>query len=363
MTTSSSSMLRYSGAANFRQRLLLATLSGRAVRIDGIRSDEDEVGLKDYEACFLRLLEKVVNGCEVAINETGTAMRYKPGIIVGGDGLTHDCGTSRAIGYFAEPLLVMAPFSKHALSITLKGVTNGPDDVSVDILRTVTLPLMRHVGVEGASLHVTKRGAPPNGGGEVRLEVSPVRQLSPVSLLEAGKIRRVRGVAYATKVSPQMANRMVDGSRGVLNHYLPDVWVYTDVHKGKTSGASPGFALALVAESTSGALLSAELCGGAGMLPEDVGVTTADALLSQVGAGGVVDATHQPLMLTLMCLGPEDVSRVRLGAELTPAGVAALRLIKDVFGVAFQIETDPADGSVLVACRGVGFKNLSQKVT
>ena len=52
-------MLRYKGAAHFRQRIVLATLSGRAVRIDDIRSEEEQVGLRDYEACFLRLLEKV----------------------------------------------------------------------------------------------------------------------------------------------------------------------------------------------------------------------------------------------------------------------------------------------------------------
>ena len=125
--------MRYTGAAHFRQRILLATLSGRPVRIDGIRADEAEVGLRDFEANFLRLIEKVVNGCEVAINETGTAIRYRPGIIVGGEGLTHDCGTTRAIGYFAEPLLTLAPFAKKQLGITLKGITNGPDDVSVDV--------------------------------------------------------------------------------------------------------------------------------------------------------------------------------------------------------------------------------------
>ena len=91
-----SSTIRYTGAADFRQRILLATLTGRPVRIDGIRSDEAEVGLRDFEASFLRLVEKVVNGCEVVINETGTALRYKPGIIVGGEGLVHDCGTLAA---------------------------------------------------------------------------------------------------------------------------------------------------------------------------------------------------------------------------------------------------------------------------
>jgi RNA 3'-terminal phosphate cyclase-like protein len=356
-------MLRFKGAEQFRTRLLLATLSGRTVRIDEIRAEEAEVGLRDFEANFLRLLEKVVNGCEVVINETGTSMRYRPGLITGGEGLQHDCGTSRAIGYFVEPLLVLAPFAKKQLGITLRGVTNGPDDISVDVLRTVTLPLLRHFGIEGTALHVEKRGALPLGGGEVRLEVPPVRFLDPISLLDAGKVRRVRGVAYGTKVSPQMANRMVDGSRGVLNHFLPDVWVYTDTHKGKSSGASPGFGVALVAETTTGALLSSELCASAGVLPEHVGLTCADGLVEQILSCAAVDACHQPLVLTLMCLGPEDVSRVRLGTELSAATVGTLRLLREFLGVAFQIETDPADGSLMLACRGVGFKNTSQRVT
>mgnify|MGYP001985279441 CR=1 FL=1 len=75
-----------------------------------------------------------------------------------------------------------------------------------------------------------------------------------------------------------------------------------------------------------------------------------------------MDTCNQPLVLTLMCLGPEDVSRVRLGSELTPHAVGTLRLLKDFLGVAFRIETD-ADGSLLLACRGAGFKNLSTRVT
>ena len=56
------------------------------------------------------------------------------------------------------------------------------------------------------------------------------------------------------------------------------------------------------------------------------------------------------------------VSRVRLGAELTPSAVGTLRLLKDFLGATFRIETD-ADGSLLLACRGAGFKNTSQRVT
>lgn len=64
-------MLKFKGCQNFRQRLVCSTLSGRAIRIDDIRSDDQNPGLRDFEASLLRLLEKLTNGCVVEINETG----------------------------------------------------------------------------------------------------------------------------------------------------------------------------------------------------------------------------------------------------------------------------------------------------
>jgi RNA 3'-terminal phosphate cyclase-like protein len=54
------------------------------------------------------------------------------------------------------------------LSITLTGITNDALDPCVDTFRTVTLPMLKCVGIdEGLQLRVNKRGAPPLGGGEV----------------------------------------------------------------------------------------------------------------------------------------------------------------------------------------------------
>jgi hypothetical protein len=69
-------MLRFKGSQHFRQRLLLSTLSGTAIRIDDIRASDQSPGLRDYEACLLRLLEKLTNGCLVEINETGARVSW-----------------------------------------------------------------------------------------------------------------------------------------------------------------------------------------------------------------------------------------------------------------------------------------------
>lgn len=64
-------MLRFKGSQQFRQRLVLSTLTGRPIRIDDIRVRDQDPGLHDHEACLLRLIEKISNGCVVEINETG----------------------------------------------------------------------------------------------------------------------------------------------------------------------------------------------------------------------------------------------------------------------------------------------------
>ncbi len=73
-------MLRFKGSQHFRQRLVCSTLSGRPIRIDDIRAaDPENPGLRDFEASFLRLLEKLTNGCVVEINETGAFSHVSSG--------------------------------------------------------------------------------------------------------------------------------------------------------------------------------------------------------------------------------------------------------------------------------------------
>lgn len=54
--------LKYEGCSNFRQRIVASTLSGKTLKISNIRSDDEFPGLQDFEASFLRLIEKLSDG-------------------------------------------------------------------------------------------------------------------------------------------------------------------------------------------------------------------------------------------------------------------------------------------------------------
>lgn len=355
-------VLRFSGHAYFRQRLVLATFAGRAVRIDRIRPDDEEPGIRDFEASFLRLLEKVTNGSTVEINYTGTSVYYHPGVISGGP-VTHDCGVSRSVGYFFEWIVLLAPFAKQEMALTLRGITSGMGDLGADTLRTVTLPtLALFMPLDSVSmlasameLRIGKRGAPPQGGGELFFRAPLIAQLRPLNFVEPGRIRKIRGIASAVRVSPQMSNRMIDEARGVLNRYIPDLYLFSDVYRGEESGKSPGFALSLVATSTTGALHSAETASRPGVTPEEIGLHTARQLLDEIVSGGCIDRSQQPMALVLMALGPEDVAKVRLGT-LTPQAIQCLRDLREALGVIFKIRPVPDSSDHIFSCVGIGFR-------
>lgn len=42
--------------------------------------------------------------------------------------------------------------------------------------------------------------------------------------------------SYCTRVSPQIANRLVEAAKTVLGSFLHDIAIYTDVQKGNEAG-------------------------------------------------------------------------------------------------------------------------------
>jgi RNA 3'-terminal phosphate cyclase-like protein len=97
-------------------------------------------------------------------------------------------------------------------------------------------------------------------------------------------------------------------------------------------------------------------------VPEDIGRRVAESLVAEIQRGGVVDSSHQSLALTLLAIGPEQVSRIRLG-QLTPRAIETLRILKAFFGVVFHVAPEPESGTIFCSCVGVGLKNIARRST
>lgn len=149
-----------------------------------------------------------------------------------------------------------------------------------------------------------------------------------------------------------MANRLVASARGILNPLLPDIYIYTDVYRGEDSGKSPGFALTLLASTTSTALHSAEATScltsasaqASPPSPEDVGVAAARALLAEISRGGCIDHGFEWIACLFLALaGENDVGRIKIGGLLDPSFVGFIRDLRDVLGVTAKLKALPLD--------------------
>ena len=386
------------GTVQFRQRLIVSILSCKPILIRNIRSEDiDAPGLRQYEVSFLRLLDRITNGSRIEINNTGTQLRFRPGLLIGGE-VEHECpkgerqpeeeqlGSTlniRSIGWFLEGILPLAPFGKDPLSVTFTGITDGTCDLdpSVDYLRSSVLPLLQQFGVgqgdgtsdflspQTVSIKVVQRGAAPLGGGRVRFYCPIVKELKPIDYTEVGKFKRVRGLAISCKiVSSSMAARVAYSAKGLLHKLLPDVWIHTDVHSVKNHGCGPSPALSLVltGETTTGVIMTAECCvdysNSTKEMPEDLGKRGAAMLLEEIRRGGCIDTGMQSMAFLWMCLTPEDVSRIRVGT-ISEYAIESLRLFKRAFDVEFKVAPDQETKTVLCSCLGTGYRNMARAST
>lgn len=361
----STSIITLHGHQDFTLRLVLATLSGKPLRISKIRPDDLEPGLKDYEVSFLRLLEAVTNGSVIEISYTGTTVIFRPGIIIGGSH-THKCPNSRALGYFIEPLLLLGPFAKKAMNITFQGVTSNQVDIGVDSIRTAVFPIFEKFGISRQELRIVKRGSAPAGGGEVTLHL-PHLVLQPNTIhatQSPNKIARIRGISYSTRVSPTNVNRTVEAAKEFLKPLGAETFIYTDAARGSESGNSPGYGITIVAESKAGWPVYAEGMASSGETPEDLGRGVAASLLEQIALGGLVPRSQLPIVLVLMVLGKEDVGRIVIGSgSLDAEIVRVLRYIKQFWNIEAMIAPNADnDGELMCTIKGSGFVSASKKV-
>lgn len=396
-------LTRFATQASLAHRLVLSTLTGRPLHISAIRpSSPTNPGLAPHEISFLRLLEAVTNGSHIEISYTGTTLLYRPGLITGsapgsgasGGVIRHElpAGNTRGISYFLTPLCLLAPFSKTPFNVLFTGpgvITSATEsgDLSADSVRTAILPLYAQFGINSnLELRILRRSNPSHGGkggaGEVQLVFGhQVRLPKTVHVLNPGRVKKVRGVAYCTGVSASNNARMIEEARGVLNPMVADTYIFSDVSSApylpSTDKSKPkekkktgvGFGLSLVAESSTGCLYSADVASppAGGVTPEDVGRQCAHQLLESISLGGCVSLAAAPTMLTLMAMGSEDVGRVQLGRHVlgseTVIGLARDLRALGASSWGIRDPTGGSEGDVVVSVVGRGVGNVGRKIT
>lgn len=386
--------ITYQGSDCFRHRIILSVLSSKTIKIEDIRSDTSTdnmmIGITDYEVTFLKLIEAVTNGTVIQINDTGTSLLFRPGVISGGK-LHFDCPKStencKPLGYYLEMLLPLAPFSKNPFHITLTGISyNTVDDsdpyLSIDMIRIIGPHILSQFGLKKNKIviQIEQRGWAPNGQGKVifscpilpstgskqDIYLNSIQwkiengSVDVDSIQIGGKIKRIRGIVVGCRISPiRLATRVKNlfGKADILS----DVQIHTDFDQGP----SPGLSLILIAETVSGALFLSEGALKVEQTQESLADHVVERLLYKIerNQGCTMDPSLQWLYLLLITLSSEDVSMI-LCSSLSNSSIQFLRDLRKQMGMTFRLkEKRGMNEHVEIVGVGQGFRNYSIRST
>lgn len=269
------------GGQILRTGLSLALLTGTPFRIEAIRAGRPKPGL------LRQHLTAVLAAAEVGDAEVeGAALRsrsvtFRPRRIVPGD-YTFQVGTAGSATLVLQTVLPALVIAADASKLRVEGGTHNLAAPPFEAIHLGFLPLLARMGAR-VDLRLERHGFFPAGGGSITASIAPVRELSPIELLERGALRQCRVTAVVARLPESIATRELAEVRSVLGRRGAsfETRIVTD-------SAGPGNVVNVVVES----VRVTEVFTGFGRrgvraerVAAGVAAQTADYLASQAAVG------------------------------------------------------------------------------
>lgn len=276
-----------------RLALALGAATGQAVRVENVRANRPEPGLKAGHATAFRALAQLCDGTVEGAELGSTTVTLKPGALVGGEH-AFAIPTAGPVTLLAQALLPACVAARQPFVLRLQGGTNVAWSPQWDDYAHVHLPLLAKLGVE-TEVELHRRGYFPQGGGEVTLRVD-TPALRPHAFDEPGELRALKAVVS----SHGLPRHVIERALVAIPDALADVRavsVEQDFHRGPGTG----MAVALRAECAH-TVLGADAVGRKGLPVEAVVEQAVAALRAELKSGAGVDvhqADQLPVFLAL----------------------------------------------------------------
>ena len=316
------------GGQILRTSVSLSAVTGKPVKIVNIRAKRKNPGLAPSHMTSIDSVAKISDADVDGLYPGSQEIAFSPREILGGE-FEFDVGTAGSISLVLQTCLIPAALSKSRVVINVKGGTDVNWSPPIDFMRMVHLPILERFG-PACDLEMTARGFYPEGGGEVRLEVSPVSKLQAVKIEERGQVRSVEGVAYAQNLPEDVALRIKHAAIKKLVDFK-GVTIELDFRGGHSTGA--GIVLVARCDNT---LLGASVLGAKGVRSETLGENCALDLVETVDSGATVDEHMLDQVLPYMALA--EGNSVVLAEEMTAHAGTNISVIEKFLGKRFSVE-------------------------
>ena len=282
------------GGQILRTSLALSLVTGQPFLLENIRAGRPKPGLARQHLTCVEAATAIGRAEAVGAMLGSTTLEFWPGTVTPGDYrfAVGSAGSATLVLQTVLPPLLTAP---GITTLTLEGGTHNPLAPPFDFLARSFAPMIRSMGPK-LDLELRRPGFFPAGGGQFQARIEPVKQLTPIALLERGDIRQRRARVIASRLPENMAKRELAAIRARLGFQNDECAV-----EAVTNSPSPGNAVIIEAESEHVTAVFSSF-GDRGRLPEKVALEAAEMAAAWLDAGVPVDEHLADQLLIPMAL-------------------------------------------------------------
>lgn len=262
------------GGQILRTAVALSAVLGEEVKIKNIRAKRKNPGLRNQHLWGIKLVAMMTDAKVDGLKIGSTMLSFSPGKIRGGE-YRIDIGTAGSITLLLQTSLLPALFADREVLLDISGGTDVPWSPPVDYYCHVLIPLLRLMGAQ-IEMDIIQRGYYPQGGGRVKVKVSP-SELKGIALEDRGNLLARRGYISLRNLPYHIVERMKRTAIG-----------YSFQEDVQNSGRSRGCSILLVNEYEKTIIGTDSLCQK-GVRAEDVALRALEKLKMEESSKATVD--------------------------------------------------------------------------
>ncbi len=270
------------GGQILRTSLSLSCITGKPFRMFNIRAGRRTPGLRPQH---LKSVEAAAAVCQAEVSGArvgATELTFQPRQVRAGT-YRFDIGTAGATGLVVQTIFYPLSLADAPSTVTVTGGTHVAWAPCFHYLELQWLPFLRRLGFD-ASLAMARAGFYPSGGGEVKVQIRPVKAPQPLVLLDRGRLMQLTGISAFANLKRSVAERQRRQAESRLRAagYAPNIRI-VELH-----ARDPNTMLLLLAEYEASTACYYAL-GARGKPAEKVADEAVDAFLRFEHTQGVFD--------------------------------------------------------------------------
>eukprot|EP01080_Neovahlkampfia_damariscottae_P008536 gene8536-360_t len=344
------------GGQVLRNSTSLSALFGIPIKITKIRAGRTVPGLRQQHLYGMQLVAKLCSGDFKGGKVKSTEIEFTPKKLNSKGNYQSFVQSAGSIGLLLQISIPCIIFGAGETKVSYGGGTDVSHSPPYDETEKILLPHLSLFGVE-IDLKCLERGFYPKGNGEVQLICkNPITELKPISILNRGKLVEIELITTLTgeKKKTKLAEDAEKQILKILSNELPKVELNSRMIEDNSK--TNGLCITLIAKTDSGCLIGASVTFENKKMErsDKLSKSVTNSLFQELKENGCVDSHIQDQLIIYMTLANGN-SKIRTG-PLTLHTKTAIHFNEKLTGAKFNVEEDE-DGSFIIECKGVGYKN------